>query len=287
MVAIVVCCWLSWPEGQQAGAVDIDVSPRQPAFLEPGTVVGNRAPKGWSHLVIRTVPRIDDDSRDAVSDGVARLAAMLFTAVVADVRRDNGAYSLATVAVGVGAKVNDDPTILTSATQAKLGANFSWLERQVLSAGEKQVDQMLLAARSPTMAILDAPSIMLHEGKHRNVIFRYLLLIDPENGRLQTLVWPLLKRKNGEGLELIGPAEVLKANTVDDFAMHVDSDEFIFGVPTTMSFATKRPPLGERKLRWPESLKAVAAESPLSAAEAAKLERELRKLLAEEANGER
>ena len=49
------------------------------------------------------------------------------------------------------------------------------------------------------MAILDTPSVMLVGGKHQKVTLRYMLLVDPRSGRLDTLLWALEDVERAEG----------------------------------------------------------------------------------------
>jgi len=267
-----------------ADGAEIDVKPRRAALIPPGTVIGDRAPKGWTHLVIKSYPRVGAESRGKVSASTARLTGLLFTAILADVQptgqpQSDVRFTLSSVAVGVGVKVNGQDMILTSDTQAKLGARLGFLEGQVLSGGDKQLEQIHCVARSRTMAILDAPSTLLRDKKHQQVALRYAVLVDPQTGRLDTLLWLLDREDRDESAEPLSRLQWLAPDKLEDCALHVDPDDFFLGIPGEKAFAMERMPQGRQALELPEELTSVAARAEFTPASALALERGLRKLL--------
>jgi hypothetical protein len=116
---------------------DYLVTPRPVSLIEPGTVVEEKAPKGWSHLIIRSHPRVADEELSKVNAITARHASLLFTAMTAKVEqyRDDAEtkYRIKDVGVGFGAPIGRRLTILSPDTQAELGANLSFVGSQVLA----------------------------------------------------------------------------------------------------------------------------------------------------------
>lgn len=274
------------PAAETAAPPAVDVASAPVPAITPGTVVGSEPPKGYSHLILKSQPRVGADSIDKVSASLSGMASMLFTAVVADCRKEKGggaAYTLASVAAGVGTKVKGQDMVLSSESAGKLSADLGLVGSTVLSGGEKQLQRMRSVARSNTLAILDAPTIMLVDGKHVTVLFRYAILADPTTGQLNTVVWPL--KKAGAGWEVSGPAEWLPENKVDDCQLHVDTGEFVFGMPTASAFAVRGAPKGRASLELTSDLKTLAATSPWTASAARQLENSLRALLAKAAKG--
>ena len=102
-----------------ASAVEINLNSVAVSPIPPGAVIGMGAPKGWSHLIIKSQPKVGEDSIGKISTTLAGMASMLFTAIVADVRRDStatggdAAYSLSGVAAGVGTQVNGEDMVLS------------------------------------------------------------------------------------------------------------------------------------------------------------------------------
>src|SRR5438309_144141 len=49
-------------------------------MIRPGTVIGQQDPAGWTHLVLKSWPRLPDDQHKLVNEMTARLAVTFFTA---------------------------------------------------------------------------------------------------------------------------------------------------------------------------------------------------------------
>ncbi len=275
------------PSAVAAVPAEIDVTPRPVAMIPPGTVLADGPPPGWTNLIIKSHPRVGPESIDKVSATIAGMTSLLFTAILADVEKETRAgraarFTLSKVAAGVGTEVDGQDMVLSSETQEELGADLGFLDRTVLSGGEAEVRRIRCVARSPTMAVLDAPNILLLQGKHRRVVLRYVLLVDPQTGRLDTLLWHLAPNEQGQHAGPVGPMQWLPANKVVDCVLHVDPGEFLLGFPTTIAFAMQRTPQGRQTLDVPDGLKSAAAQSKLTPTTARQLEEQLRGLLLRE-----
>lgn len=274
---------LSEPATSADGA-EVDVTLRHVASIEPGTVIGDKAPRGWSNLILKSHPRVAPDSKDKVSASTAKYAGFLFTAILADVQptQQPQGFALSNFAVGVGTRLNGlQDVILSSDTQERLGAKLGFLEKQVLSGGEKQLTQMRCVARSRSMAILDTPSVMVVGGKHQKVTLRYMLLVEPRSGRLDTLLWALEDAERAEESEPLTPIQWLPPDKIVDCQLHVDPKEFTFGIPSSLAFAMIEMPQAQQVLQFPKQLKTTAAAMKFSAERAQALETGLRRLLVE------
>lgn len=255
------------PVSVQPAQVDVTIGSVRP--IPPGTEVGARAAEGWTHLVFRSHPRVADEHQHQVSDLVKHMAGLLFTAMLARVEgpgpgRPAGPFRLTEVAVGTGTEVGGRYVVLSSATQMQLGADLGLVDRRVLSGGEEELAAMRCIARSPTMMLIDAPSFMLHEGRHVEAVVRYAVLVDPQSGRLETLVWALAKDR-AEGAGLLGPVEWLRPDSVQECPLSVKPEEFLFGMPVSkQSFAMKRLPRGRRSITPRAGLQELlSAKAPL------------------------
>ena len=267
--------------GDVAQLEQIDVTSRELAEILPGTQIAEQPPAGWSHLIIKSWPHVGPDTRDDVSDANAAIVSLLFTAITADVQQqeDKRSFHLAKVAIGVGADVNGRHLILTPDTQQELGANFGWMDRRVLVGGRDEFRKMRRVARSKTMALLDSPEVLLHDGGHRRVILRYAILVDAPTGRLETLLWALDLDEQGNVTRLISPIHRLPPSKVEDCVLHADPDKFVFGVPTPIAFAMTSIPQGDQTYPCPESLKPLVTDSPPTSDSARQLQRRLRELI--------
>jgi hypothetical protein len=252
-------------------------------LMQPGTVVGKEPPKGWSHLVIKSHPRIRPDDLRLVSPLTAELSSFLFTAFVANVDEERAGgqvrYRLGAIAFGVGTSINGRDTIISPATQQRLGANVGLLGGQVLAKVYDGQQNVRLAAFTRTMALVDTPMVMLRGNRHRPIIIRYALLVDANTGRLETLAWLLDRDDRGGYQGPASPIEWLPPNKINDAVLRVDTNEITLGVPSDNAFALVRLPEGQKQIAFPEDVKGVAAEANPSAAWAGWLEGKLRELL--------
>jgi hypothetical protein len=280
---VLVCCLarIACPGRDPTPAYDVSARPLE--LIRAGTAVGTDAPAGWTHLVLKSVTRPGAGDVGQLSASQARLAGLLFTAIVADVSREGGRSRLARVAVGVGTRVGGQDLVLTPDTQERLGADLGFVARAVLSRAHQKLADVVTLARSPLMAVFDAPNLMVRDGRHRPVVLRYAVLVDEKSGRLDALVW-VLDRQEGGGLAgPVGPAQWLPPAAVDDCVLHVDAREFFLGSPNEKSFALLSPPKGQRQLEFPAALGDLASRTRFSPTAAAQLEVGLRALLGDTA----
>jgi hypothetical protein len=253
-------------------------------MIRPGTVIASSAPAGWTHLVLKSKPRLPDDQKKLVNDMTARLAVMVFTACTADVRAETVGgvpqYRLVRLGYGVGTTVKGQDMILTADTEAQLGANLGFIGKRVLSEVSQKQQEMRLVATAATGAVLDTPLFMPRGKVHRKVILRYLFLVDPKTGRLDTLVWRinLDPKGNYEGTE--GPIEWLPPQVMIDAVMQVDVSEFHLGIPSERAFAVVNMPPGQKQFEIPAALKTIAAQPRLTSEQARLLDNTLRDLIA-------
>ncbi len=185
----------------QTPASDQPFAPHPLARIAPGTRIDDRAPAGWSQLVIKSQPKITSGDVAKVPDMTVRFVNMFFTAILLKVERQPNAdppqYRLATAAIGIGTRVRDKDIIVSSDSYRSLGADLGLIGGIVLSKSEEQLNQVLEVARSPTMAVADAPTILARGTQHVHVMLRYAFLVDPRDGRCYTLIWIL--DKDGAG----------------------------------------------------------------------------------------
>src|SRR5919201_2071185 len=78
--------WALWRPSPTPPALpaEYDLTSRPISLIPPGTVIGRTAPPGWSHLIVKSLPRVAAADRGEVSGLVARLASFLFTVTLAD-----------------------------------------------------------------------------------------------------------------------------------------------------------------------------------------------------------
>jgi hypothetical protein len=256
-----------------------DVAGRRLDLIPAGTIISTEAPCGWSHLILKSHPRPAAGDFRHLSEESTRLASLLFTALVADVRVEGPGHRLERIAAGMGTRIGDADVIVTPETQARLGADFGFVARIVLSKAQERLGEIAVVARAPTFALFDAPGLMLRRERHRPVVLRYAVLVEETTGMLDTLLWLLDKDEDGNYVGPAGPMEWLPPNKIEDCVLHVDSREFALGNPTEKAFAISRLPQGRKQVAFPASLREVAARPRLNAETAVELEAGLRAAL--------
>jgi len=264
-------------------AQQIDVTPQHLPWIPPGNVVEkDRAPKGFSHVVYVSYSRVGAGDVDQVSDMVRRIAQLLSLAVAANVKSnasvDKPVYSLDKVALGIGTKIRGRNVIISSDTQAELGANLGMIDSMVLKQCESDIKEgAVQVARTPTMAVFDTTVQLLVSGEHRKLINRYAILVSSDSGQLGTLCW-LMNTTSADRYQVVNrPLQFLPPGMEIDQVLNVKADKFWLGIPASDAFGQVKPPEGT-PVDWTDSLRPLASLKRFTAAEAQQLETELWKL---------
>jgi hypothetical protein len=270
-----------------------DVTPRAAEGMEPGLVVDDEPPEGWSHLIIKNHYKVSTGDVEQFPKTFADAVAMYFMALTADVQAEKGEnkrprYRLAKLGIGVGTRVRDQDRIITSRTQRQLGANLGFLEQASLAKNEdRQRQNIRLKARSNTMAIIDEPTFFFRDGQHSPGVLRHIVLVDPATGRLETLVFWLDPDAPGHAdagrlpeppvaLQAGGPVEWLPPSKVNRYLLHTDAARFTFGLPTTEDcLAIPALPSGQRQFTLSGPVLEAAGKLTLTAEQARTIEQGL------------
>lgn len=212
-------------------------------FIPPGTKVSseNRKVDGFTHLVVFSKSRFTPAARKQVEAITARLASSMFTVFAADVSGGGSSHRLDRVACGVGTTVDGNELILTESTCSRLGVSLGFLHRRALSTTEDYVRKTRLLGRTETMQLIDSPIVMSVGGRNCDVLFRYAVLVHPEDGRLATLTWALTPgatRHSGP----VSSINFMPANHVNDSLLTVDLTQYTFGIPGRLTYGLIAPP---------------------------------------------
>ena len=270
-------------------APPVDLTTRKLAEISPGTVIGKGAPKGWSHLVMISKPRLGVGDLDSVSETAGKSSGVFLFTVLANVKPESTAgrsgesrdgdddepsYYLEKLAVG-GALEGDGKTIVAKSDQT-FGHDLGFLGRKVFANGEKVLaTDFRQVARTRTMMVFDAHAYVRYKDKHSRMVIRHVVLVEPKTGRLSTFVW--LLGADGKGGYALAETtlQLLPEAMREDRVMSVDGDKFTFGIPSEGAFALARIPQGT-PVRYSSNLSSLAIARRFDAESLVQLETELR-----------
>lgn len=286
LIAVVVLAaagltgWAVWPSAPPAPdwSAEYDLAARPPDLIPPGTVVERSPPPGWSHLVIKSLPRVRLADRDKLPALTVRMAAWMFTAFLADVQPDAGRHRLRAIALGFGASASGRDTVITAETGKQFGADFGFLNagKEILTKAYERQAKGVVVVHGPTLGLLDTPVWFRCGDKNRLVRYRYALLVDAPTGRLDVLLWSLGTDDGtcGDRSEVVR----IEPGTIDEAELIPDLNEFTVGVPSEAGFGVDRLPTHAERYVLPPELRPLAGRTRFTPAEAHALETGLRKL---------
>lgn len=257
-----------------APARSADLQPRAMDSIPPGTVIGDRAPRGWSDLVLLATPRIGAGDVNEVPSLAASYPGMFLFTVLANVKGAAGAgYVLDKVAIGTALVIEGRDVIANG--ENTFNADLGIIGRSILAENDRILkNDMRQVARTPTMLVFDVNAYVRREEKHRPMVIRHVVLASPTTGRLSTFAW-LMGSDGRDGYALADKGlQKLPPACREDRVLSVDGQKFTLGIPSTDAFALAKIPQGTA-LGYSEAMKAVAATRRFTPESALKLEAEL------------
>ncbi len=227
------------------------------AIVPAGTPVDDPDRDRWNRVVLLATPRFASGDTDAVSEGIHAHVTSFTFAVLATVRSvetddDGPRHRLVEVGVGYGTPIGDRLTIVSP--NAKLpGFTPDFLGRQILGAKQKSLDEIVQVGAHATAVAFDAPTLMLRDDEHRDMIVRHVVRVDPRTGGCSSCVWLAQENDDGTLTPAGDPLRLVAGGTHESRAVHVDGNRFVFGFPTKQAFAVKDLPPGT-SLSWTPAL---------------------------------
>ena len=106
-------------------------------YLQPGLLIGDKPPEGWSHLVVKSIPRLASGEKDSLPNGSAKTAAYFRTVILANVKPvdvDEKEFELTQIGIGicVPRKGEEKDVVVAADRLEALGLHLSWVEKKVL-----------------------------------------------------------------------------------------------------------------------------------------------------------
>jgi hypothetical protein len=242
-------------------------------------VVGQRPPRNWSHLVIKSIPRLASGDLGTLPRSAFRTATLFRTVILADVGQsaDHPAkFVLRRIGIGLCVPVRSrGDVIVRSGRLEELGIGLGMVEKVVLRSAEAELAKGRLIASGPTFAMYRGPVKMQVGQIHQSVELTYALLVDEHTGALRVLVWSQEVTKDG----LAAPAELveLPPNLDFDCPLDVQAERLLGTVPVSWSFAMENLPPGRPVALSPGLARCLARDALLGDSEA--MEQALRRAL--------
>ncbi len=209
-------------------------------MIPPGTRVDRSPPAGWTHLIVKSTPRLSSGELSSLPSTATDLAVLFKTVVLAEVRleavKGTKAYALRRVGIGICTTAQGTDVVVTPSKLGPAGAVLGTLGKKVLEEMSAELSKANLAAKTHTFALYDAPAVMCEGGSHRATYLRYAILADYRAGSLQTLVWERAKPRS---------LVLMKPNLTYVCDLDVSVKNSIASRPVEWSFAVKSLPPGE------------------------------------------
>lgn len=235
-------------------------------IIEAGTLVDDPGRDRWNRVVLLATPRFASGDVDDVSEAIQETVARFTLAILATVRPapaaegDTGPrHELVEVGVGYCTLVHGQLTVVAPDTILD-GMSLDFLAKQVLTAKQKTLRDMLCVGRHGQAVVFDAPTLMLRDDDHEDLLVRHLVRLETESGTCSTCTWLVATDDAGSRRPLEDPLRIVAGGTREERPIHVDGGRFTFGFPTRQAFAVEDLPPG-RRVDWSASLR-IAADMP-------------------------
>jgi hypothetical protein len=217
-------------------------------FLQPGTRVGDKPPEEWTHIVLKSIPRLATGDRGTLPAGSSKTATLFHSTILADVKPVDPAeteFELARIGVGVCVPVphdEDHDMVVTAETIEALGLHFSTVQRAVLDAAEAEMAEGRIIARTPTFALFRSPVTLVTAGEHYKGRIYYAFCVERTTGKLRVAAWTM--RPDLKPLQ--APTGLVKLDSTGVFDCQVDvrAKRILGTIPFSWSFAMRSLPPG-------------------------------------------
>jgi hypothetical protein len=251
-------------------------------LVAPGTQVDRTPPPGWTHLVIKSIPRLASGDLDSLPGTAGTTATLFRTVVLTDVRPVGAGaerrFVLRRIGLGLCVPVHGRDTVVMTRSLQSQGIDLGFVARTVLERAEQEVRRGRLVARTPTFALFSAPAVVRNGNAHQEVLLRYALLVDPSSGALHTLVWEIAldpaRRSAARSMVQLAPGLIY------DCGLDVMAERLLGAVPVNWSFAMRSLPPGQAR-PMSADLQAWSVREARTQSEAGQLENALRMALSE------
>jgi hypothetical protein len=262
------------PTAGMIAASAVGMSQPRLVYLKPGVRIAKKPPTGWSHLVIKSIPRLATGDKGSLPAGSSKTATLFRSVLLANVKPvDINEKDFELTQIGVAICIpdpqdEDQDIVVSGDTLNALGLNhLTTVQRLVLDAAELEMAEGRIIARTATFALFRSPVTIVDTGvagKHSKASLHYAFCANHATGKLDVAVWTM---KPDSGSQQ-APATMVKlaADPVFPCELDVRAKRILGTVPYSWSFAMRELPPG-RELRVPPSLGALIAKTSRHPAE--------------------
>jgi hypothetical protein len=229
-------------------------------YLKPGLRIGKKPPQGWTHLVMKSIPRLGSGELGSLPAGSAKTATLFRSVLLANVKPvDFAERDFELTQVGIGICIPDpqdeeQDIVVTAETLDALGLrHLTTVQRMVLDAAEEEMAEGRIIVRTATFALFRSPVTVLDPGgagKHSKANIHYALCANRTTGKLDVIVWTM---KPGTVTQHAPAMVKMKASAVFRCELDVRARRILGTVPYSWSFAMRELPPGS-KLRVPPAV---------------------------------
>jgi len=225
-------------------------------------LVTDKPPAGWSHMVVKSIPRLASGDQGTLPAGSSKTATYFRTVILANVKPvdvDEKDFELAQIGLGMCVPQDEDHDMVVAADRLDaLGLHLTTVQRLVLDAAESEMAEGRIIARTPTFALFRSPATVVAGNEHRRVNLCYAFCVERSTGKLEVAVWTM---STDAKLQKAPSALVkLSANPLFDCQLDVRAKRILGTVPYSWSFALRTLPPG-RSLRVPPLLGELIART--------------------------
>ncbi len=221
--------------------------------LQAGMLIGDKPPEDWSHIVLKSNPRLASGELASLPKGSKKTAAYFRTVILANVKPldvEERDFELSQIGVGICVpKDEDHDMVVTGPRLQALGLHLSTVEKIVLDTTEAELKQGTIIARTQTFALFRSPATIVTKvgdrNEHSRVNLNYAFCVERTTGKLQVALWTSLL----ESKSVTAPTELVRLapTPVFDCPIDVQPNKFIgLNLPFSWSFAMSKLPPGHK-----------------------------------------
>jgi hypothetical protein len=249
-------------------------------LVAPGTRVKDEPPRGWSHLVLKSIPRLESGDLDTLPSFASATATLFRSVILADVRPGPGGgapYRLARVGLGLCVPAGGVDTVVIPDRAGEAPFALGMIERTVLDRAHAELKKARLVARAERFAVLASPSELRVEGRHEHVWLFYAFVTNPADGKIDVIVWTTTADPARKAL--LSSLTLLPPRLIERCGLDVRAERLLGALPVNWSFAMVAPPPGT-PLDAPDSLRPWLLDPGRIAADVGRFEGAVRAVLA-------